>query len=192
LAHLLVQCFVATCAPLFKSSAAAAIGGMDENMWFLGDWDYWLRLAAVGVTAYHPGVLSSFRVHSESQTIARNGVAEDIRQQYATVFERHRASFQDQPKAVRLAATLSMEVNLALAAAVAGKLPCWRPLASSFFRAGLQGGWKFLRDSRVVERCSSRVRAGLAKSRNQELIDHPGVARPRRRRLRRRAQMLGP
>ena len=163
LERLLIQNFVATCAPLFKSTAATAVGELDERLWYLADWDYWLRLARLGATTYCPVPLTSFRLHAGSQTMTRAGIVDSIRAQYAAICERNSASLAEQRAVVRRAARLSMEVNLALGAVAGGGRPHWRPLARSFLRAGPEGLWRYLRDSRIVERCSSRVRAGLAR-----------------------------
>ena len=46
--RLLVQNFISMPAPLFSREAAIRVGGLDEDLWYTADWDFWLKLAAVG------------------------------------------------------------------------------------------------------------------------------------------------
>src|SRR5487761_1346258 len=50
LERLLVQCFIAAPAPIFRADAAHAVGRLDERLWYSADWDFWLKLARLGAT----------------------------------------------------------------------------------------------------------------------------------------------
>lgn len=162
LERLLVQCFVATPATLFRADAAAQVGLPDARLTFSADWDYWLRLARLGRTVYHPTPLSCFRIHAASQTMARIGEADDRREQETAVLERHLPDFAARHPAgqtVASTARFSVELNHALTSMVAGRSVPWRLLSSDFARLGLSGWQRLLRDSRVIERCLSRAQA---------------------------------
>ena len=67
--RLLVQNFISAPAPVFRKDAWLASGGMDEALWYTGDWDIWLKLAAGGPVRYHNTVTTAFRIHGGSQTV---------------------------------------------------------------------------------------------------------------------------
>src|SRR5262249_28484390 len=67
--RLLVQNFIAAPAPVFRKQAWLDCGGMDEQLWYTGDWDIWLKLAAAGPVIYHDRPTTGFRIHRNSQTI---------------------------------------------------------------------------------------------------------------------------
>jgi len=163
--RLLVQNFIAMPAPLFARRAALEVGGLDPTLWYAADWDFWLKLAAVGPTVYHRRPLAAYRIHADAQTIRRAGDASEIRSQLGTVLSRHlrewEASNQIAPAALR-AAAFSIEVNAALASALHGRKPSVLRVVPDFARLG-PGGWRrYLRDSRIFERVAPRCRVGLA------------------------------
>jgi hypothetical protein len=165
LKHLLVQDFVACSAPIFKAEAARRVGGMDETLWYAGDWDFWLKLARLGQTVYHPVPLTLCRVHSASQTCRRIHRTEDIADQYAAVLARHLAAWEEgHPTRDRTAriARFSCQVNVALMRFLGGHKACWLRLLGSFLRLGPAGWRRYFHDSRIVERTLCRLRAGLA------------------------------
>src|SRR6267378_4475041 len=86
--RLIVQNFIAIPAPAFRREAALALGGMDEALWYLADWDLWLRLGSQGAIRYLTSALAAFRVHPSSQTIVPKHLA-DRRCQHQLVLERH-------------------------------------------------------------------------------------------------------
>lgn len=163
LERLLVQNTIAIAAPTFDRRAALASGGLDESLWYTADWDLWLRLGAPGPVRFLREPLAGFRVHDESQTIARPTTRDELLAQMRIVFERHLPRL-DAPRAVveavRHAAEFSMRLNASLAAAARGaeRLPAWE-LARGFARLGVRGGRRYLRDSRIVERVRARLLA---------------------------------
>jgi GT2 family glycosyltransferase len=160
--RLLVQNFIAIPAPIFSRQAALEVGGLDEALWYTADWDFWLKLAGRGPTRYVPQPLTAFRVHGGSQTMQGTSRAAEMRRQLDVVLQRHLPAWQQgQPQGPEIgpAAELSVEVNHALASAVAGRRPDWRRLAGQVLRLGWSGCHRFLRDSRIVERVQARLLA---------------------------------
>jgi hypothetical protein len=161
--RLLVQNFIAVPAPLFARAAALRAGGLDEGLWYTADWDFWLRLAAAGPAVYHPRPLAAFRIHALSQSALGVSRADEMRCQIEQVLEKHlkewEARFPGRAEVGRVA-RISAAVNHALACCAHGRRPDWLPLALRFFVLGPAGWWRFLRDSRIVDRVSARLRAG--------------------------------
>ncbi len=160
--RLLVQNFVAIPAPVFDRALALSSGGLDESLWYAADWDLWLRLGAAGPVRLLDEPLAAFRVHPESQTMARARTEQEFREQLSAVFERHFPSWQVQGnrrRAVERAARFSIFVNSALASAGRGerRLPVLR-LASEFVRLRPSGWRRYLRDSRIADRVLPRLR----------------------------------
>ena len=122
--RLLVQNFVASCAPVFKAEAAREAGLLDEKLWYLADWDLWLKLARLGPTVYHPVPLASFRIHGGSQTSACHNAINDVEFQHRVVIARHLAALTcDKAAARRIArlARFSSDLNLRLCDALEDK-----------------------------------------------------------------------
>ena len=167
LEHLLIQNFVGMPAPVFRREAFQRVGGMDESMWFVADWDLWLKLASAGTTRYLPKVLAGFRIHPESQTIARGDRTDELRSQFGAIFARHLSAWSARSPRVRrqveTASRASVAVNLALMAKVQGQHPRCGEVAGGL--AGLSaGGWRrLLRDARLGERIASRLQLGTRK-----------------------------
>jgi len=162
---LLVQDFLAVSAPIFKAEAARRVGGMDETLWYSGDWDFWLKLAGLGRIVYHPVPLTSCRVHSASQTCRRIHRTEDIESQYATVLARHLAAWEERDRSrdrTARIAQFSCAVNVALMRFLGGHRVGWLPLLGSFLRLGPAGWQRYFHASRILERVLCRLRAGLA------------------------------
>jgi GT2 family glycosyltransferase len=165
LGHLLIQDFVTSSAPTFKAEAALKVGGMDERLWYVGDWDLWMKMVRLGRTIYHPVPLTSFRIHGASQTLTRTENMDDLRHQYTLVLARHlqewEACERERYRTARIAC-FSADVNLALMRLVAGRRVEWFRLSRDFLRLGPVGWHRYLRDSRILERIMSRIRAGVA------------------------------
>jgi glycosyltransferase involved in cell wall biosynthesis len=161
LRRLAVQNWIPIPGPMFRRETALREGAMDEDLWFLADWDLWARLACTGPSAYLPVELACFRLHPASQTAVNTHEAGDLRGQYETVtgrvFERL-SRFGTVPRSVRTASTMNVELSLMLAALSHGQ----RPGIARVLRAGLvlgPAGWyRFFRDSRITQRVLSRLR----------------------------------
>jgi len=158
---LLGQCFVATCAPIFRRELLKKTGLLDESLWFLADWDFWLRIARVGAIVCDPEPHCSYRLHAEAQSFTRTGAVEELASQYGLILERYGLdeSVSARRRAMRVA-RFSAEVNLCLARRYHGQPAGWRRIILPALRLGLPGWWNYLRYSRIVERVKARVRAG--------------------------------
>ncbi|MGC8548225.1 MAG: glycosyltransferase [Acidobacteriaceae bacterium] len=164
LERLLVQDFIAIPAPVFRRSAAVDSGGLDESLWLTADWELWLRLGALGPVRFVPETLTAFRVHPESQTIARKLRPGEWEHQLSIVLERHFGRWQAPDKLrreVRRAALASNAINATLAVAARGERVSLARVLRQLIALG-PGGWRrYLRDSRIVERIGSRLRVRL-------------------------------
>lgn len=69
-AELLHGNFIPAIAPLIRRSALDAVGGFDEGLTALEDWDLWLRLALVAEARYVPALLATYHVR-------RDGMSQD-------------------------------------------------------------------------------------------------------------------
>jgi hypothetical protein len=78
------------------------------------------------------------------------------------VLDRHLPRLGDRAAAVRPVSAASIALNGALAAAAAGDLRRLLPAAARAARLGPRGIYRYLRDSRIVERVVPRLRARLA------------------------------
>lgn len=162
LERLLVQCFISTPAPVFRKDAWLACGGLDEALWFTADWDIWLKLAARGPVLYHDSVTTAFRVHGGSLTMTGSRDISDFTQQLEIVLDRHLPGLTAGADPVVRRARVSIAVNTALASASAGNPRLLPRAASELLRLGPSGIYRYLRDSRIVERVAPRVRAKLS------------------------------
>ena len=156
---LLVQNFVAIPAPVFKRTAAIEIGGLNDQLWYTADWDFWLKLAALGDTCYIPKPLAAFRVHGDSQTIRRSSSVAEFRQQMRSVVDKHLSLKSS--REVGKVAFFSTEVNTTLAAMVHGESTNLLKLALDFVLLGPTGWWRYWQDSRIQERISARLKAKI-------------------------------
>ena len=160
--RLLVQNFIAIPSPVFRRSAAIESGGLNEALWFSADWDLWLRLGAMGPVCFIAETLSAFRVHPASQTAARKLQPNEWEKQLTMVLAHHLESWPitgTVRTSVERAARASIAVNSSLSAASRGE-----PVKASTVLLQLLGlgpwGWhRYLRDSRIVQRVGSRLKA---------------------------------
>lgn len=165
--RLLVQNFISIPAPIFKREIALNAGGLNENLWYTADWDFWLKIASCGATMYYPKPLSAFRVHPSSQTVLRSARLKDFQKQLELVLEKHMKHWETTERIKRAtlqAARFSIEVNTTLAAKIHGEKINLFKLLYSFLLLGPLGWHRYLRDSRIWERVSARVKAQLITS----------------------------
>jgi glycosyltransferase involved in cell wall biosynthesis len=162
--RLLVQNFISAPAPLFRKDAWMRTGGMDEALWYTPDWDIWLKLAQQGAVVHHKQLTTAFRVHGSSQTVTGSRDIGDFEEQLRIVFDRHLPLVGAKRKAVRRAGLASIRLNCALAEVAQGR---WRPLLgalAALAALGPTGFWRYMRDSRIIDRLVPRVRAKLTGS----------------------------
>ena len=160
---LLVQNFICIAGAVFPRAVALEGGGLDEGLWYTADWDVWLRLVKeVELVLYLGAPLACFRVHPSAITATWSSRLDEFRWQQEAILERHLAGSvagEVEMQRVEAAARFSVEVNVALAALAHGKRVELARLGRSLFRLGPRGWRMYLRNSRVWERVSARVRA---------------------------------
>jgi GT2 family glycosyltransferase len=157
---LMVQNFIAASAPVFSTDAARSVGGLDESLWYTADWDLWLKLAGRGDTFHSAEVLSSFRIHSGSQTAMRSIDATDFLAQLDRVVDTHLGRIKDPGarESVRNQARFSNRINAALAQRSHGGSPDWSALARLWFSMRASEWVGYYRHSRIAPRLLSRLR----------------------------------
>ena len=159
--RLLVQNFIAIPSPVFRRSAVIDFGGLDEKLWYAADWDLWLRLGALGPVRFVAETLSAFRIHRQSQTMARKLLPNEWEDQLIAVFDRH---LGNQPFTGKSHASLarvakaSVAVNAALAAVSRGEPVKTSATLFELFTLGPWGWHRYLRDSRILQRVRSRLK----------------------------------
>jgi glycosyltransferase involved in cell wall biosynthesis len=161
--RLLVQNFVGIPTPTIRRDAYLGVGGLDESLWYTADWDLYLKLASTGDIYYHANPLACFRVHKNSLTVlgSRNGV--DFKAQHSIVVDRYsnRVNSEIREETLRLA-RVSIEVNTALAAAIAGNFAAIGKAIYATLSLGPRGMRQYLFCSRIVDRVIPRLRALVA------------------------------
>lgn len=162
---LLIQNFVAMPAPVIRRAAWLSVGGMDEGLWYTADWDLYLKLARAGATVYRPRPTTAFRVHGASLTVSGSRDRHDFEAQLKTVVERHigEVPAERRPQ-VRRRAMTSIAVNCELAQAATGSPAALLRACATILLLGPAETFRYLRDSRIVERALPRFRARLAGS----------------------------
>ncbi len=160
--RLLVQNFIAIPSPVFRRSVAIRSGSLDESLWYSADWDFWLRLGALGPVRFIAEKLSAFRVHPASQTAAREVLPNEWEQQLKTVLDRHLRDWSVSGSLsgpVGRAAMASVAVNSALSTASRGGQIKSLAVFRTLLALGPSGWHRYFRDSRIVQRVRSRLRA---------------------------------
>ena len=165
LERLIVQNFIAIPAPIFSRRLALELGGLDENLGYTADWDFWMKLAGSGPAKYIASPLVGFRIHTESQTFYFGSDWELFRQQLATVLHRHLPKVATLIPGTKVGAVarLSVLANEALAALACGRRAGLGRLIWAFLALGPAGQLCYVRYSRIFERTLARLGAGLAR-----------------------------
>ena len=66
------------------------VGLLDPHYYYFMDWDFWLRAGMNHPIAYFPGPLSTYRLHSESKTVAQAAkAAPELEYMYRKFFSRN-------------------------------------------------------------------------------------------------------
>ncbi|MGA3227718.1 MAG: glycosyltransferase [Acidobacteriaceae bacterium] len=162
--RLLIQNFIAIPSPVFRRDVVVHTGGMDEALWFSADWDLWLRLGALGPVGFIAETLTAFRIHPASQTAARKLQPNEWDEQLSTVLVRHMENWPPKGRlrsSVERVAMASIAVNSALSIASRGGPIKPGRVLWQLFTLGPLGWWRYLRDSRIVQRVQSRLKLQL-------------------------------
>jgi hypothetical protein len=137
---------------------------LDSTLWYAADWDFWLKIAHRGNAIYYPAPLSGFRIHPTSQTIVRSSYLEDFQNQLEIVAKKHLKEWavpDSEKEKLSNVINFSIQVNTTLAGKLHGNNVHLFRLLMNFLLLGPFGGYCYLRDSRIGERISSRLRAQL-------------------------------
>jgi hypothetical protein len=80
------------------------IGMLDPSYYYFMDWDYWLRAGLNHRITYIPELLSTYRLHANSKTVAQaNKAAPELEYMYQKFFDR-----TDLPQSIRSLETEAM------------------------------------------------------------------------------------
>ena len=161
---LLVQNFISIPAPLFKREIILNVGGMNEALWYTADWDLWLKIAYHSDGLYFPTPLSGFRIHPHSMTMTRSASLQDFRHQLESVIDNYLTPLEisdKEKKIIRKIVDFSKEVNIALAGTMHGNTSLLPKLFLAFLLLGPLGWYRYINDSRILERISARVKGRL-------------------------------
>lgn len=160
--RLLVQNFICAPAVVFRRDHWLAVGGLEVDLWYSGDWDLYFKLADLGEVYYHPEVTAAFRIHGGSLTVTGSRDPADFERQMRVVLDRHLTRISpDLIKPVTRAADASIKINVFLAAAAEGSIADFTKAFVEMIALGPRGIHRFLRDSRLLERALPRLRARL-------------------------------
>jgi glycosyltransferase involved in cell wall biosynthesis len=166
LRRLLVQNFISVPTPTIRRDAFLAVGGIDEALWYTGDWDLYLKLAALGAFAYHREVLCSFRIHGDSLTMTGSRDPRDFEAQMQSVLAAHIGQVAPAERAgVLKQARASIRINSTLAASGGNRIGPGLSALGAILGLGPRRAFEYLRHSRLAERVFPRLRAGLARDR---------------------------
>lgn len=164
--RLLVQNFIMMPSPVMRRSTYLACGGFDPAYWYASDWDLWLKAGLSGDVGYVPRRLAAFRVHRGSQTWDRSDQSEDIENQLTTVFERSFGNWREPDtrvrRSVRKASQLSSRTNIWFMTRLNGAGPGFIGLLKDYLFAGPMVVRRTIRDSRIIERASARLRVRIS------------------------------
>jgi glycosyltransferase involved in cell wall biosynthesis len=158
--RLLVQNFIAVPAPTIRRDAFLRVGGLDSSLWHTADWDLYFKVASVGSVYYHSCPLACYRIHKNSLGMRGIHDSEDFRRQHEIVIDRHVGKlFQTSKNETFRIARASVDVNVALAAAIGGRFGQIPKALISVLTLGPRGIGRYFLYSRVLERALPRLRA---------------------------------
>ena len=165
--RLLVQNFLAVSATIFRRETLEVIGLADDDLWYTGDWDYWLKLLNRGDPVYYPTPMSAVRIHDRSQTNTRCHQIDEIQRQYEVTLARHLQPVNSSCMHMRTAALarFSVETNLFMMRYAAGSRLGAGRLVLRFAALGPIAWCVYLRDSRILERVAARIRVSRRRAR---------------------------
>ncbi|KUR80679.1 glycosyltransferase family 2 protein [Novosphingobium sp. FSW06-99] len=154
---LVVQNSIAIPSPVIKRSAWLETGGLDNELWFSADWDFYLKLAVLGDVVVRPQATTAFRVHGGSLTMTGSRNIADYRAQHEIVLARHSAALAPVDGSTLRRARASIAMNCALAAAAQGRRA---GLLSALLRLAALGPWgarRCLAETALIDRLRPRL-----------------------------------
>jgi glycosyltransferase involved in cell wall biosynthesis len=158
--RLLVHNFIGIPAPAIRRDSYLAAGGLDQSLWYTADWDLYLKLVGLGTLYYHPEPLACFRIHKNSLTVSGSRDITDFRNQHAVIIRRYlnKVASEKRKRVFRMF-NASVEVNIALAAAINGNYRWLTKAAGAVMGLGPWGLGRYVFCSRIIERVVPRLRA---------------------------------
>ena len=162
LERLLVQNFIAVPTPTIRRDAYLKVGGLDKHLWYTADWDLYLKLLSIGNVYYHTEALACYRIHGSSLTTSGSRSLDEFRTQMETVVDRHIAKLDARQKETLRMAMISIDVNVALAAASRGKPAQLIKAIATLLALGPREIRRYFYHSRIIERTYPRLRARIA------------------------------
>lgn len=164
LSPLLVQNTLALPAVMFRREDAQRAGGLDEDLWYTADWDFWLRLAATAPILWMPEPLVGFRLHRGSLTVTGSRDAEEFRRQLAIPPQRHLSALEvgDVQRVARLGAA-SNAINVWLANSYHGDASGMACVLGQVWALGPFGWRRLLRDAQLIRRIVPRLKLKFGK-----------------------------
>ena len=157
--RLLVQNTIAIPSAAFPVAAARELGGLDETLWYTADWQFWLGLAARGVTAWSSERMTAFRLHQGSLTISGSCDLDDFEAQLAAPLARNADVLpKDTRDRLLSIAEASKLLNVWLASVFHGKRRPFWPVLRAILGLGPRGLITFINDTRIVARLLPRFR----------------------------------
>ena len=164
LARMLVQNFVAICAPVIRKQIFLEVGELDRSLWYTADWDLYLKIGRAGTVRYHREPLSCYRIHDGALTVSGSRDAAAFSKQMTLVLDRHIEAIVPgrRRRAILRRARAAIAVNTALARALHAGPDQLIAALLHVLGLGPYGLFAFLRDTRLVERLSPRLRSLVA------------------------------
>lgn len=142
---------------MFHHSLREAVGPLREDMWFLADWDFWLRIIHhAGSVVVIPETLAGFRIHAASQTTTLSDREEDLRRQFAEIRTRVRELLGTHP--CEKAAQVNEDLTVTLANWSHHQHGVPGNVLLGLLRLGPRGIHRFFQDTRILQRVLPRLR----------------------------------
>jgi glycosyltransferase involved in cell wall biosynthesis len=160
LERLLVQNFISIPTITIRRGAYLEVKGLDDSLWYTADWDFYIKIVSIGNIFYHSDPLACYRVHKNSLTVLGSKDSTDFRTQQRIIIDRHADKLppEHRKKVLRIAEA-SIEVNVALAAVLAGRFSLMAKAIVTILALGPRGIRQYLFWSRIVDRLIPRLRA---------------------------------
>ena len=158
LPHYAIQNNLAIPSPCFHRSLLDQVGLLREDLWFLADWDLWIRLIHQSDSSFCiPQALATFRIHPESQTHTRSDDAQDLRRQFSEIKSLiTRLSPDGHPR--EKASKVNEDLTITLTAWSHQKQGCFWKFLKGYFLLGPKDWFSFPHETRLFQRIIPRLR----------------------------------
>jgi glycosyltransferase involved in cell wall biosynthesis len=170
LERLLIQNFIGVPCATVRRDVAVGAGGFDETIWWAPDWDMAVKAATVGPTVYLGSALGAYRIHQQEGSFSGKWGPDALRDHWTTVVDRGLRSWQATGRLradVEALSRFNIEFNAQLLAFVRGEDARLGRLLAGLVRLGPRRWWRYLRDSRILQRGAARARVAFAERRHR-------------------------